>query len=340
MQTVAQLIHVAHGSPKMPECGTIESRVRCYMCAGDVERGMPVADWMGGNFTDHTRVLCPESRAICEACVMLSSRVSPVLGRDIKEGKKFGACFRNVSNAVEIGWSGIQAPGYANYSKGEKPAILAFLEREHVGNWGIAIGDSGQKHCAFLAPLNGPGRTGTIVFEEALVNVPGSLALVYRIRHLLTAGASKDEVESGEYRSQTWMRCRETVEAFETAGEGERGTEWFGLALWLAQRDEERVAERQEREKSEAKARKLKGQQDAKRTTKKARVAAGRDGASSPQVVRGDKKRAGSSRLLGQDPGHDSGRVKDDDHTERVGEQRPARPADQGTGQRRLPGFD
>src|SRR5512147_2382979 len=224
MKTVAQLIHAAHGSPEMPNCGSLGERGRCYMCAGEVARGMLVADWMGENFTDHTRVLCPESVVICEACVMLSSRVTPVLGRDAKEGKKFGACFRNVSNAVEIGWRGIQAPGYANYSKGDKPGIVAFLEREHAGDWGIAIGESGQKHCAFMAPLNGPGRGGTVVFEEALVDVPRSLSLVYAIRDLLTAGASKDEITEGDYRSQTWGRCRETIEAFEVENAGARGS--------------------------------------------------------------------------------------------------------------------
>jgi hypothetical protein len=344
MTSAAQMIHVAHGSPSMDSCFSIVSEggqlPHCYLCSGDVTRGMLVVEWMGSNFTDQTRAPCPLSPVICEACVFLSSRVSPVLGRDVKEGKKFGACFRNVSNAVEVDWIGVQAPGYANYSKGEKPAILAFLERDHAGIWGIGIADTGQKHVAPFTPMNGPRRGGVVLFEEALVSLPSDLGLVYQMRYLLTAGATKDEIECGDYRSQTWGRCRREVELFEKENGGERGSEWFALALWLAQRDEAQVEERLAAEKAAATKQKREKKTNANRPKKTARVTAGGDGASDPPVVCGDPEEAGSSGLLGSDPGHDPSRVPHDHNPVGVGKQRSARPADQGARQFRLPGFD
>lgn len=305
-----------------------------------MERGMPVEKWIGANFTDQTRVRSPLSPCVCEACVMLSARTFPVLGRDAKEGKKFGASFRNVSNAVEVGWSGVQAQGYANYSKGEKPAIRAFLERAHAGYWGIGIADSGQKHVAGFAPMNPPGRGGIVIFEEALLFVPSSLAMVDDMSALLTAGATKDEIEAGDYRAQTWIRCRVKVDEFEERNERERGSDWFRLALWLAQRDEALVEERLAAEKRAETDKKAKAKANGQRAKKQARKPVRRDGPGHQASVHPGAQGQGTHGVLGPDPGHDPSRHQHDHDPVGVVQQCPARPADTGPRQRRLPGFD
>lgn len=340
MITLAQYVWIAHGKPEMPGCGGVEGVVSCYMCGGGVARGMPVDKWMGASFTDQTRVRSPLSPCVCEACVMLAARTFPVLGRDAKEGKKFGACFRNVSNAVEIGWSGIQAPGYANYTKGEKSAIRAFLERDHVGYWGIGIADSGQKHVAGFAPMNPPGRGGCVIFEEALLFVPSSLALVDDMTALLTAGATKDEIAEGDYRAQTWIRCRAKVDEFEERNERERGSDWFRLALWLAQRDEVLVEERLAVEKQAEADKKAEAKANGPRAKKQAGKPVRRDGAGSAPGLHPSAQGKGPDGVLGPDPGHDPCRDEHDDHPVGVVQQCPARPADTGPRQWRLPGFD
>jgi hypothetical protein len=203
---------------------------------------MQVADWLTDTFTSHTRAAVPASDIVCEACCFVCSRLSPVLGREAKEGKKLGGNFRNFSHL----WD---ERGYANASKGEKPLIRAFLARRHAAPWFAAIADSGQKHVLPWAPMNGPGRAGRVLFDEQTIAVPEDQSLVAEMAALLTAGATKDEMTTGEYRSQTYERCANEVAVFERAHASARRSGWFTLALWLAQRDEDAVERRQGAEK-------------------------------------------------------------------------------------------
>lgn len=249
--TPSQIVHSIAGSKQMPECGSCESDgVSCYVCGGPVARGMPIDKWMSGSFTGQTTVACPGSNAICESCCFVMSRLSPVPGREPKEGKTLGGNYRNYSHLWEDG------AGYSNASKGEKPAILAFLSREHAGEWFAAIADSGQKHVLPYTPVNQPGRRGSVLFDEALIRLPEDLSLVSVMSKLLTDGATKEELERGDYRPATWQRLgRDRIRQFETEHGRTRGA-WFGLALWLAQRDEASVAERLEAEKKAVEAKK------------------------------------------------------------------------------------
>lgn len=258
MMTPSQIIHQVHGSPKLPTCGPGEGH--CYVCGGVVVRGTPVESWMSSNYTDQTRVRAPCASHTCEACVFLSSRTSPVMGRPAKADKQFGGNFRNYSNLWEHGWEsppfgddGAKAPGYANASKGQKPLIRAFVERDHQGPWFAAIADSGQKHVALYAPMNGRGRQGRVLFDELLVRIPADTGLISSMVDALTSGVTKDEIERGEYRQWTWQQVPAVVERFEAEHARLRGCGWFTLALWLAQRDEEQHAERAaERERESA----------------------------------------------------------------------------------------
>lgn len=239
--TPSAIVHAACGAPRVDSC--VEHAGRCWLCAGEVTRGESVDSWNGASFTGQNRVRSPQSSHVCEACVFVCSRLSPVPGRPAKEGKRFGGNFRNYSSLWEEGI------GYANASKGEKTRIREFLAREHRGPWFAALADSGQKHVIPWAPMNGPGRGGAVLFDEQLVQVPESIALIDTMTALLTAGATKEEIGSGDYSARAWQMCGALLRAFEETHGPHRGGAWFTLALWLAQRDEETVQARMAAEK-------------------------------------------------------------------------------------------
>lgn len=319
--TPASLIWTLHGSPRL-DCEPATGR--CWVCAGPCERGQRVEDWSGTNFTGQNRVRCPMAAHVCEACVFVCSRTSPVLGRPAKEGKKLGGNFRNYSHLYERGWAspafgdgGPAGLGYVNASKGEKPAIRAFLAHEHAGTWFAAIADSGQKHVVPWAPLNAPGRAGRVLFDEQIVRVPDDQSLVSEMMVLLTAGATKEEIERGEYGARAWQLCGALLAAFERAHARERHGGWFALALWLAQRDEESVQRRIAAEKDERDARR-KRERKAPNTDGRARAGGARGVPGEPA-----RKRA---QALGPDPGPTTGSGADDGHPRGVGNEALSEP--------------
>ena len=178
MNSPPQIVWLAHGSPAAEAAAC---SANCYLCAGLTSRGVAVGDWMGNNFTSQTLCRAPSSAWVCEACAYITSRTSPVIGRDAKEGKKFGGSFRNYSHL----WD---ERGYVNSSKGEKPLIREFLGRDHRGPWFAAIADRGQKHVLPFAPMNGPGRSGLVLFDEVRVPLATDHSLVGDCAALLTAG--------------------------------------------------------------------------------------------------------------------------------------------------------
>lgn len=261
--TPPQIVHLVTGSAKMQECS--EATGICYVCGGDVRRGVSVERWIPNSFTGQTTVACPGSKVVCESCCFVMSRISQVPGRPAKEGKSFGGNYRNYSHLWEPEWKapafgddGRQIDGYANASKGQKNIIRAFLEREHASEWFAAIADSGQKHVLPYAQINPPGRSGIVLFDEQRVTVPKTTELVNILCQMLTDGATKEELERGDYRPQTWQRLgRDRIREFEADHGATRGG-WFSLALWLSQRDESAVEERIAVEKAAAEEKKAK----------------------------------------------------------------------------------
>lgn len=334
--TPSQLIWSAHESPSVDTCGPGEGK--CFVCAGDVSRGELTDKWLKSSYTDQNRARSPTSRYVCEACCYVHSRVSPVLGRPPKDGKKFGGNFRNYSQLWERGWVGVSfgetgKPGeYANASKGEKQLIREFLRREHKGPWFCGVADSGQKHIIPFIPMNGPGRGGRVLFEETSVDVPDSIALVDAITALLTAGCTKEEIELGGYTQRAWMTCAEAIREFEDAHSAERGSPWFGLAIWLSQRDEEAVAARMAAEqeaRKRAKAKPAKEKVSGKRTAK--RETPNTDGGgpvgASDRIPKATRKHRGA-QTLGADPEPRPVGNEDKRDSGGVGEHRLQAPAD------------
>jgi hypothetical protein len=319
-ESPSQIVWVSAGS--IPVDGCVSAAGRCYVCAGEITRGMPVTDWMSTNNTDQNRARSPASTHVCEACCFVHSRIAPVPGRPAKEGKKFGGNFRNYSHL----WD---ERGYLNASKGEKPLIREFLARDHRGPWFAALADSGQKHVLPFAPMNGAGRSGVVLFDEVRVPIPGDQSLVGECASLLTAGATKEEIESGDYSARAWTLCGPALAAFESMHGPHRGGAWFSLAVWLAQRDEAEVAVRQAAEKESSARRKAKG---------KAAHAHRRASARVESVISG-KPRSKYAQTLGPTPGADAGGGSHNGEPRGVGNKDAARPKPPGPKQLGLKGF-
>lgn len=207
----------------------------CWICGGDWTRGLPRRDFMGVSFTGQNRVRCIESDFVCEPCVACMAGRPP-------------DTLRMYSHLVEL------TPGsHEQVNKGQKPRIREFLRGAHAGEWFAAIADSGKKHVipwTSINPAGLPPGTGRVLLEERLVTL-GDWQLVDDLTALLTAGASKETAETGEYHAGAWAICADEIRAFEARWSGERASDWWALAIWLAQRDEATVEARQAREKEE-----------------------------------------------------------------------------------------
>jgi hypothetical protein len=250
------------GSPAVEGSAPLAEPARCWLCTGGVKAGMPVRKWIGPAFTAHNRARAPSSSVICAGCIFLCGRLSPVPGRPPKEGKTTAGNWRNYSH-----WMIEDADGawtYGNASKGEKPRILEALRSRKHGRWWMAVADSGQKHVIPWAPINGRAQAGVVIFDEEIATVPSTLDLVDEMASLLTGGATKDELDSGDWTPRAWSLLGPRLEDFEDRHEGKRGSPWFRLAIWLAQRDEAAVmarlqAEKEKREHDRAEAKRRTG---------------------------------------------------------------------------------
>ena len=176
---------------------------------------------MGATFVGQNRVRAPASTMVCEPCVAATMGKPP---------------------DTERLWSHlVEGREHQRINKGSKPAFREFLRREHKSTWFAAIADSGQKHVLPWTPVNSPSRGGRVMFEETIVIVPGTddgWRIVDAMTSILTAGATKEEVDRGEYGPNSFARCAFEIRKFELSYARQRTSPWFDLALWLAQRDE------------------------------------------------------------------------------------------------------
>lgn len=257
MHSATQLLwQTTLGSPSQADCSKVTDPFACWVCGGQWQgNGALVSKWMPSNFTSQNRVRAPQSLWVCEPCVHICSRVSPVPGRPPKEGKSFGGNYRNYSHCW---W---QRPDgtveYVNASKGDKPVLLAWLRKPKAGEWWCSVADSGQKHVIPWAPVCRTAR-GNVLFDDTLVRL-GDWALVDDMVETLTAGATKEEIQAGDYQAGSILRCRDAIRQFESRWASQRGGAFFALSIWLAQRDEERVAARMAAEKEAKKDGKSRG---------------------------------------------------------------------------------
>jgi hypothetical protein len=260
MLSGSRLLWDACGRPAHPEARDLGALPdsRCWVCAGDADgRGLLVAEWDGAKFTGQTRVRYPRGQVICECCLWVMARKSDVPGRPAKPGQDCGPNWRNFSVLYRTRDDG--SPDVLIASKGEKPAIRAWLRTPRQGPWFAALADTGQKHVVPWVPV-AAGKSGVALFDEVSLRLPApDDAVGWRVLDdlmaLLTAGATKEEVDAGAYTPGTLIRCEPLVRAFERNHGHMRGGGWFALVVFLAQRDEEAVTERMEAEAAARKTR-------------------------------------------------------------------------------------
>lgn len=233
LPTPSMIVYQLAGSPAVPEAN---QPGRCAFCAREVERAIPYARWQGANFVDQTVLADAAGSHVCSACVWATSWVAPPgyvppPNRPKKEGGK-GVMLRLFSHL----WD--EDRGYIYATKADKPFIRTWLRSRHERAWFAALADSGKKHVLPFAPMNPRGALpGVVRFEERSITL-GDWELVDAMTEILTKGASKAEVATGQYSLRRWEEIESSLVAFERVAAFRRGSGWFALALWLAQKVE------------------------------------------------------------------------------------------------------
>ena len=150
----------------------------CWCCGGrGYPRGQDATKWTANSMTDQNQCRDPGADYVCEACVYVRSRSSPVPGRlpgpcsackgvkpeSCKSAKVRGAIQPAETSEITRTCLTRDAPTpYISASKGEKPTILAWLRGKRLGPWFAAIADSGQNrffHTRPSMPLAVVGRS-------------------------------------------------------------------------------------------------------------------------------------------------------------------------------------
>ncbi len=280
----AQQLHALAGSPRMDGCE--DASAACVICAATWPRTKRYNDWQGSTFTDQNKLRGHGlSDRVCEPCVWSHAWVAPPDKPANADGTK-GLNLRLFSHFADD-------RGYRSFSKGEKPAIREWLSQPKTGWWWAAIADTGQKHVVPWTRYNPPGARGIVRFEERDVPM-GAWSDVETVMAALTAGITKDEITTGQYTARAWTLAEAHVRAVEVLATRHRGSGWWALVVWLAQRDEEAVAARLEAEK-QTKA--------AKKERKNGQGAAARSGARRRGVADdGDTQRVSGERSQSDEP--------------------------------------
>jgi hypothetical protein len=350
--SASQLLYEHLGKPAVEGVAGHDSE-GCWMCGGESSIGIQYVDWNGSNFVGQNKIRNLRGKFVCDACVYFCQRNAEVPGRlpgkcsvcngtlkVLTPGKRKmnkgdpctkcdgtgmnsqGGNFRCYSHLFDSG-------EYVNASKGEKSAIRQFLSSSHRGPWFAAIADSGKKHVIMWAPINSKGQRGRVMFEELEVVIPKKheFLLIDHMTDLLSAGATKESLGTGQYNPGEWMRCESLIRTFEARWAYSRNSPWWTLALWLAQRDEETTAHRLEEEKA-SKEKRAKGNGTTRRKnsgqTKDTNSRGAARGASSVSAITGSKH----AQELGS--ADDSDEACDADCTKpaAVVHDSPAKPAD------------
>jgi len=213
--STASLLWQAAGTPTYDE-----SHAGICRACGESGRGLLFDGWVKDTFTDHNRLLPGD--ILCAACQFTFDDAQPLLTQ--RTGKDKPQRMRNYSHFVVGG-------KWLPLSKGQKREMLACLRRNPTA---AVIATSGQKHIIFRA------QAGWWQVEEQgllpnLRSMDANLALV----EPLYAVFSKEEIDSGRYQQKRMMEFGlAKFLQIETALKAWRGSVYFDLALFLAQKEE------------------------------------------------------------------------------------------------------
>lgn len=229
------MIWEAAGSPAVDACRLVEGS--CWYCGAEMTRGQDVRQWAGSGFNAYNRALRRSDTGatdICEACVSVCSRISPVPGRPPKPGKKYGGNYRNYSHgAARMGDGSVR---YINTTKAETPAMVDFILDPGGLEWAVALATSGQKHVIPHAPTNGSGDTAIIAFEDLAIRFSRrEFKVVNAEMNALrqSSGCSVAAITTGEYHPKDLSRDLDGVQAFERRRGSMRGGGVFEMCAFL-----------------------------------------------------------------------------------------------------------
>lgn len=219
--TVSRIIYKAAGKPDYPRTAT----GICRLC-GDTGEGIPFDAWIKDTFTNHD--LLRPGEIICDGCQFCtdtkSQTLTEVTGRDKLQR------MTNYSHFV------VDAVWYP-YHKGQKPEILTALRSKPTA---AVIAVSGQKHLCFRA------RPGWWQVEEQCM-LPDLPRLEHCLTHVndLYRVFNKTEIETGNYSINRMVKYTNeygptALLDAQQALVSHRGALVFELAVFLAQREEER----------------------------------------------------------------------------------------------------
>ena len=225
MTHATQLVYAAAGQPSIEDA--IELSGFCYLCGDEVTQGVPIKKALKDTFNNRDIAIRPDGVGFCCACAFSFSEQLEINGKTRQK-------FRTYSHLVA-------ANVWLPLTKGQKDQMREFLLAEHAGYWLACISEAGQKHLLFRCPVNyGPGRF-RILFEELIIETTRDeiTDLITNITTLLSLGASKAAVETGNYpRHFLFKADLHTVEILEGEIAAHRGRGVFDLALFLSQKPE------------------------------------------------------------------------------------------------------
>lgn len=274
---------------------------------------MPYDEWQGGNYTDQNKVRAWGASAICEPCLYAHAWVPPpgyvpteaeIAKKAAKRAERqaAGEDTRDERTVMLRLFTHLwDSRGYVYANKAGKRVIRDWLRGRKVGAWFASVADSGQKHTLPWTPMNPTGSTRAVVRFEDRDVVLGDWQLVDDLTDLLTDGVTKDEFESGEFRRVSWEQSGEALLSFVERWRAVRGSDWWALALWLAQRDEDEHARRT----------------NERREAKRAKAAHGRAAGGAAGRVPGRGRQP--AQALGPAPGPSPDRGKDERERRTVG---------------------
>lgn len=224
--SASRIVHELAGFPPMDKAKSHDGP--CWLCGDTMTRGIPAQKWQGANFTDQNKAHRPDATHVCEACAWCCAWVPPP-GHPAPEPGKKGANLRLFTHLYD------QSGGYIYCNKGDKGLIRRWLRAPKSPPWFAAIADSGQKHLLPWAPVN-PAPRGTVLFEDTLIAMTGTWALLDAMHVLVDLGVPKSEIDSGEYGVRRWREQADALTHFEDRYRSMRGSRWWRLVLWLAQK--------------------------------------------------------------------------------------------------------
>jgi hypothetical protein len=202
----------------------------CRFCGCEAD-GRPFNDWVRPTFTDHDKLLPGD--IVCRDCLFWFDEKSELLAEIV--GKDKPQRMRNYSHFIVDGeWLPL-----SKASKREMATLLLGTPFPQLA----AIAESGQKHIAFRATWNPPRATaGWVQFEEQRLFVyPPELAQLLDTVETLHASFSKAEIGTGNYKQYRIRKfCLEEWRRLESRIAQVRGSLLFKLALFLAQKKEEK----------------------------------------------------------------------------------------------------